>query len=88
MKTVSVIEAAQQLEKLIADALSGEAIFITDGNNCVQLTPCVSEETDIDFNSPELVAMLLEGLEGPAEPYSPEELAKACREAVRKRKKS
>jgi hypothetical protein len=87
MKVVSVAEAATQLGKLIADAVNGEAIFLTNGVSEVRLTPRSSEE-EIDFNSPELKEALLLGLEGTPEPYSPEELDKACREALKKRKSS
>lgn len=86
MKVVSIADAATQLGKLVTDAVNGEAIFLTNGVSQVQLTPRNTEETEIDFNSPELVKLLLEGLEGPTEPYSHEKMKRDCQEAVAKRK--
>jgi hypothetical protein len=86
MKVISVAEAATQLGKLITDATNGEAIFLTNGVDQVQLTPRGAEETEIDFDSPELAALLLEGLEGPAIPYSHEQMKQDCEEAVAKRR--
>ena len=88
MKVLSVQDAAPQLGKLIADALNGEAIFLTNGDHEVQLTPRRSHEAEIDFDSPSLTEALLRGLEGTPLPYSPEQLDKDCREALRKRKVS
>jgi hypothetical protein len=88
MKVIPVSEAASQLANLITDAVNGEAIFLTNGASQVQLTPRGSEEMQIDWDSPELKAALRLGLEGTPEPYSPEELDRACREALRKRKAS
>lgn len=85
---VPVSEAATQLANLITDAVNGEAIFLTNGVSQVQLMPRSAEEAETDFNSPELIEALLLGLEGTPEPYSPEELDKACREALQKRRAS
>jgi hypothetical protein len=88
MKVLSIQDAAPQLGKLITDALNGEAIYLTNGDRQVQLTPRVSDEAEIDFDSPRLKEALRLGLEGTPEPYSPELLVKDCREALGKRKTS
>jgi hypothetical protein len=88
MKVIPVAEAATQLASLITDALNGEAIFVTNGANEVRLTPCSAQDSEIDFDSPELEALLLEGLEGPTMPYSHEQMKRDCQEAVAGKRKS
>lgn len=86
MKVVPIADAASQLGKLVTEALSGEAVFLTNGNQRVQLTPQSGHKSEIDFNSPEWKAELLAGMEGKTEPYSDEELKRACYEALKVKK--
>jgi hypothetical protein len=86
MKVVPIAEAASQLGKLVTDALSGEAVYLTNGSQRVQLTPQSGQKSEIDFNSPEWKAELLAGMEGKTEPYSSEDIKRACYEALKLKK--
>jgi hypothetical protein len=81
MKAVTVQEAEGQLGKLIAEALQGETIVLSDGDKKVTLLPGVA--LDLEEDSPELEAELLKAVNGPHSPYSSEEMRAACEKIVR-----
>ncbi len=83
MKAITIQEAQKQLGKLVAEACRGEHIVLTDGENQVTLSP--HTELDLEVDSPELEAELLEAAKGPFTPYSSEEMRAACEQAVRKK---
>jgi hypothetical protein len=79
MKAVSIKEAEGQLGKLIAEALSGETIVLSDGDNKVTLTP----GTALDWEeSAELEAELLKAADGPFKPYREDELREIADRAL------
>jgi hypothetical protein len=84
MKAVSIKEAEGQLGTLIAEALRGETIVLSDGDNKVTLTPGVV--LDLEEDNPELEAELLKAVNGPHSPYSSEEMRAACEEIARKKR--
>jgi hypothetical protein len=65
MKSVSVREAEGQLGQLVAEACRGETIVLTDGDKQVTLAP---RGLDLEEDSPELEAELLEAVEGHTRP--------------------
>ncbi len=81
MKAVTVQEAEGQLGKLIAQALEGEIIVVSDGEKKVTLFPGVA--LDLDEDSPELEAELLKAANGPFRPYREGELREIADEALR-----
>ena len=85
MKAVPIEEAEKQLGKLIAEALRGETIVLSDGDNKVTLTPGVA--LDLDENSPELEAELLKAVNGSHSPYSSEEMRAACEKILREKRR-
>lgn len=85
-KVVPISAAASQLGRLVTDALSGEPIYLMNGDQMVRLMPCEAQK--IDFDSRGLKAELLAGLEGKTEPYSDQEMRATCHEALRKKKKT
>src|SRR6184192_4141185 len=68
MKILTVLEAAQQLPQLIAEANEGELVVLRDGDREVTLSP--GGALDADEDSPELEAELLKAINGPFTPYS------------------
>jgi hypothetical protein len=85
MKAVSIQEAEGQLGKLIAEALEGETIVLSDGEKKVTLFPGVA--LDLEEDSPELEAELLKAVNGPHSPYSSEEMRAACDKIIREKKR-
>ena len=83
MKVISTQEARGQLDRLIADACSGETVVLTNGPDRVTLTPHV---LDLEEDSPELEAELLKAANGPFKPYSSEEMRAICEKAIREKR--
>ena len=81
MKAVPIEEAEKQLGKLIAEALRGETIVLSDGENKVTLTPGVWP--DLDEYNPELEAELLKAVNGPHSPMRDGELREIAEQALR-----
>ena len=86
MKVISVADAAPQLGQLILDAIKGETIMVTNGDDTVELLPRPDPHFLIGHD--ELEAELLKGLQGQPRPFSAKRLEEACHRAVEDRKKS
>jgi antitoxin (DNA-binding transcriptional repressor) of toxin-antitoxin stability system len=84
MKTLSVLEAQEQLPELIAEANRGELIVLTDGTSRVTL--CPSPVLDPEEDSPELEAELLKAIDGPFTPFSPEDLGDIAERIIREKR--
>jgi hypothetical protein len=80
MKAVSIQEAEGQLGKLIAEALQGETIVLSDGDKKVTLLPGVA--LDLEEDSQELEAELLKAANGPFKPYREGELREIADRAL------
>jgi antitoxin (DNA-binding transcriptional repressor) of toxin-antitoxin stability system len=87
MKTVSVSEAQAQLPQLIAQALDGDVVVLTDGDKQVRLEPYDPADPRTRFDpgedGAELEAELLKAVRGPHAPYSREELRAVADQALR-----
>jgi len=83
MKAISIREAEGQLGRLVAEACHGETIVLTDGENEVTLSP--RPALDLEEDSPELEAELLQAVNGPHSPYSSEEMRAACEQIIREK---
>jgi antitoxin (DNA-binding transcriptional repressor) of toxin-antitoxin stability system len=83
MKTISISDAQGQLPQLVAEALGGETIVLTDGDRSV--TICPGNLLDLDEDSPALAAELMKAAKGPFTPYSRADL-EAVAERVRRQK--
>jgi hypothetical protein len=81
MKSVTVQEAEGQLGKLIAEALQGETIVLSDGEKKVTLFPGIA--LDLDEDSPELEAELLKAVNGPHSPMREGELREIAEQVLR-----
>ena len=76
-------EAQGPLGQLVAKACRGETIVLTDGENQVTLAPRV---LDLEEDSPELEAELLQAANGPFTPYSSEEMRAAGDKIIREKR--
>ena len=85
MKTLTVEEAQLQLGRLIAEANRGDVIVLTDGAQKVLLQP--GDALDLEKDSPELEAELLQGIDGPYTPYSSEEMRGLVERIIREEKR-
>ena len=85
MKTLTVEEAQSQLGRLIAEANRGDVIVLTDGAQKVLLQP--GDALDLEKDSPELEAELLQGIDGPYTPYSSEEMRGLVERIIREEKR-
>jgi len=81
MKAITVREAQPRLRELIAEACQGELIVLIDGEKQVALEP--HSVLDLDKDTPALEAELLEAIDGPFTPYSPEEMKAIGRRVLR-----
>jgi len=81
MKAISIREAEGQLGRLVAEACHGETIVLTDGENEVTLSP--RPALDLEEDSPELEAELLQAANGPFRPYRESELREIADRALR-----
>lgn len=84
MKAVPFEEAQSQLGKLIDEAYSGETIVLTKGDKKVTLS--LGTPLDLEEDSPELEAELLEAVNGPHSPYSTEEMRAICERIIREKR--
>ena len=74
MKTLTVNEAEGRLGQLLAEAVRGDVIVLTNGDIQVTLTPHGERKPpDPETDSPELEAELLKAVDGPFRPYSDDE---------------
>ncbi len=75
------IQLTPEMEAFIAEQVrSGKYL---DASDVVRDALRTFHLINSPFESPELEAMLLEGVEGPHEPYTPETLERIRREALR-----
>ena len=72
MKILSVPEAQGQLTRLIAEVNEGELVVLKDGDK--EVTLYHGGALDLEEDTPELEAELLEAAKGPFKPYSPGEM--------------
>ena len=72
---VTVLEAQNQLGRLVAEASRGDIIVLTDGAVQATLAPCVpSPQLDPEEDTPQLENELLKAVRGPHAPFSKSEL--------------
>jgi hypothetical protein len=86
MKTLTVEQAKTQLGQLITEANQGGLIVLTDGLNQVTLQPGAG--INLDEDSPELEAELLQAINGPYTNYSAEEMRRIVDRIVREETKA
>jgi hypothetical protein len=81
MKTLTVQEAQSNLGQLIAEANQGEVIVLTNGQHNVTLRPGAG--LDLEQDSAELEAHLLDAIDGPYTPYSSDEMRNIVERIIR-----
>ena len=78
MKTLNVSEAQDQLRQLIQEVHDGGVVVLADGDKLVKLAPydpsSPRDDLDLEEDSPELEAELLQAVQGPHAPYSHAEM--------------
>jgi hypothetical protein len=86
MKTLTVEDAQSNLGQLITRANQGEVIVLTNGQQNVTLRPGAA--LDLEEDSPELEAQLLEAIDGPYTPYSADEMRNIVERIIREEKQA
>ena len=76
-----MVEARDQLARLVADAHAGEIIVLEDGGKRVWLD--ASNPADMEEGIPELEAELLKAADGPFAPYSAAEMSGVVERIIR-----
>ena len=88
---MTVGEAKPQLGKLIAKVQRGAPVILVNGNKLAKLERYVPNggpvNLNLDEDSPELEAMLLEAVTGPHTPFSTKDLEAAAARVRRRLKK-